>query len=143
MADLKQLKIQFLEYLEIEKNRSPKTTENYDHYLNRFFDFAKVSQPAQITEELIRKFRLHLNRLPNCQGSTLTIGTLKKVTQNYHMIAVRAYLKYLAKREIESVSAEKIELGKQEGRQVEFLEAKEVERLLSSPDGSSLSDLRD
>ncbi|OGN13668.1 MAG: hypothetical protein A3C71_00515 [Candidatus Yanofskybacteria bacterium RIFCSPHIGHO2_02_FULL_43_15c] len=143
MPDLKQLKIQFLEYLEIEKNRSPKTTENYDHYLNRFFDFAKVSQPAQITEELIRKFRLHLNRLPNCQGSTLTIGTLKKVTQNYHIIALRAFLKYLAKREIESVSAEKIELGKQEGRQVEFLEAKEVERLLNSPEGTGLADLRD
>src|SRR3989338_4582301 len=103
--DLKQLKTQFLEYLEIEKNRSPKTTENYDHYLHRFFDFAKVSQPQQITEELIRKFRLHLNRLTDFQGSTL-----KKVTQNYHIIALRAFLKYLAKREIKSVSAEKIEL---------------------------------
>ncbi len=138
MADLKQLKTQFLEYLEIEKNRSPKTTENYDHYLRRFFDFAKVSQPQQITEELIRKFRLHLNRLSDFQGRAL-----KKVTQNYHVIALRAFLKYLAKREIKSVSAEKIELGKQEGRQVEFLETKEVERLLNSPEGSGLTDLRD
>jgi len=138
MADLKQLKTQFLEYLEIEKNRSPKTTQNYHHYLARFFNFAKISQPEQISEDLIRKFRIHLNRLTDFQGSTL-----KKITQNYHIIALRAFLKYLAKREIKSVSAEKIELGKQEGRQVEFLEAKEVERLLNSPDGSSLSDLRD
>ena len=138
MPDLKQLKTQFLEYLEIEKNRSPKTTQNYDHYLRRFFDFAKVSQPTHITEELIRKFRLHLNRLTDLQGSPL-----KKITQNYHIIALRAFLKYLAKREIKSVSAEKIELGKQEGRQVEFLEAKEVERLLNSPESTGLADLRD
>lgn len=138
MADLKQLKTQFLEYLEIEKNRSPKTTENYDHYLRRFFDFAKVSQPQQITEEIIRKFRLHLNRLTDLQGSLL-----KKVTQNYHIIALRAFLKYLAKREIKSVSAEKVELGKQEERQIDFLETNELERLLNSPEGQNLSDLRD
>lgn len=136
--DLKQLKTQFLEYLEIEKNRSPKTTQNYDHYLRRFFDFAKISQPQQISEELIRKFRIYLNRLTAQDGEPL-----KKVTQNYHIIALRAFLKYLAKREIKSVSAEKIELGKQEGRQVEFLEAKEVERLLNSPEGTGLTDLRD
>lgn len=142
MPDLKQLKTQFLEYLEIEKNRSPKTTQNYDHYLRRFFDFAsangRITQPQQITEEIIRKFRLYLNRLTDQQGSPL-----KKVTQNYHIIALRAFLKYLAKREIKSVSAEKIELGKQEGRQVEFLDAKEVERLLNSPEGTGLTDLRD
>src|SRR3989344_2290550 len=138
MPDLKQLKTQFLEYLEIEKNRSPKTTENYDHYLRRFFDFAKVAQPQQITEELIRKFRLHLNRLTAQDGEPL-----KKVTQNYHIIALRAFLKYLAKREIKSVSPEKVELGKQEERQIDFLETNELERLLNSPEGSDLTNLRD
>src|SRR3990167_3979518 len=138
MADLKQLKTQFLEYLEIEKNRSPKTTENYHHYLKRFFNFAQVSQPQQITEELIRKFRLHLNRL-TAQGG----NPLKKVTQNYHIIALRSFLKYLAKRDIKSVSAEKVELGKQEEREVTFLETDELERLLKSPKGDSLDVLRD
>lgn len=143
MLDLKQLKTQFLEYLEIEKNRSPKTTQNYDHYLRRFFDFAKVSQPQQITEELIRKFRLHLNRLTSWQGQPLPESALKKVTQNYHIIALRSFLKYLAKREIKSVSAEKIELGKQEEREIDFLESAELERLLNSPEGADLSNLRD
>ncbi|MDP3731333.1 MAG: tyrosine-type recombinase/integrase [bacterium] len=138
MADLKQLKTQFLEYLEIEKNRSPKTTENYHHYLKRFFDFAQVSQPQQITEEVIRKFRLHLNRSTNAHGKPL-----KKITQNYHIIALRAFLKYLAKREIKTVSAEKVELGKQEERQIDFLETNELERLLNSPGGSDLTNLRD
>ncbi len=136
--DLKQLKTQFLEYLEIEKNRSPKTTENYHHYLHRFFDFAKISQPQQITEEIIRKFRLHLNRLTDQHGLSL-----KKITQNYHIIALRAFLKYLAKREIKTVSAEKVELGKQEERQIDFLETSELERLLNSPEGQNLANLRD
>lgn len=138
MSDLKQLKTQFLEYMEIEKNRSARTTQNYDHYLRRFFDFAKISQPEQITEELIRKYRLYLNRLTDLQGSPL-----KKVTQNYHIIALRAFLKYLAKREIKSVSAEKVELGKQEERQIDFLKTNELERLFNSPQGQGLADLRD
>lgn len=147
MADLRQLKTQFLEYLEIEKNRSPKTTENYDHYLRRFFDFAsagwQITQPSQITEELIRKFRLHLNRLTSRQGRSLSGSTLKKITQNYHIIALRAFLKYLAKREIKTVSAEKVELGRQEEKQIDFLETAELERLLNSPQGQDLPNLRD
>lgn len=136
--DLKQLKTQFLEYLEIEKNRSAKTVENYDHYLIRFLSFARISRPEQITEELIRKYRLHLNRLTDQLGRPL-----KKVTQNYHVIALRAFLKYLAKRDIKAVSAEKIELGKQEERQVTFLEPHELERFLIAPRGTAISNLRD
>jgi site-specific recombinase XerD len=135
---IKELKSQFLEYLEIEKNRSPKTIENYNHYLTRFINFTEASSPGDITEETIRKYRLRLNRLTDERGKSL-----KKVTQNYHVIALRSFLKYLAKRDIKAVSAEKIELGKQEEREVVFLEPSELERFLRAPQGASLSDLRD
>ena len=138
MADLKQLKTQFLEYLEIEKNRSAKTVENYNHYLNRFFEFAKVTNPKDITEDTIRKFRLHLNRLTDTHGQPL-----KKITQNYHVIAIRSFLKYLAKIDIKTVAPEKIELGKQEEREVTFLEPAELDRFLKSPEGTNISALRD
>lgn len=135
---IKDLKTQFLEYLEIEKNRSAKTVENYNHYLVRFINFAKISRAEDIQEELIRKYRLYLNRL-----SDINSKPLKKVTQNYHVIALRAFLKYLAKRDIKTVSAEKIELGKQEERQVTFLEPNELERFLRAPSGTAIADLRD
>ncbi|OGY61284.1 MAG: hypothetical protein A3H06_01015 [Candidatus Colwellbacteria bacterium RIFCSPLOWO2_12_FULL_44_13] len=136
--DIKTLKIQYLEYLEIEKNRSAKTLENYGRYLDRFFQFAKISSPSGITEDLVRQYRLHLNRLRDKDESNL-----KKVTQNYHIIALRNFLKYLAKRDIKSITAEKVELGKQEDREVTFLEADELERLLKSPEGNTLDVLRD
>jgi len=138
MANIKDLKNDFLEHLEIERNRSPKTVENYGHYLNRFLNFAKVNSPAQITEELIRKFRIHLNRLTDIHDNPL-----KKVTQNYHIIAIRAFLKYLSKREIKSVSPERIELGKQEDRHIDFLDENELSRILASPKENDISGLRD
>ncbi len=138
MADLKFLKAEFLEYLEIEKNRSQKTIENYDHYLSRFFEFAGVSTPEKLTEDSIRKFRIHLNRFTDEEGNTL-----KKVTQNYHIIALRSFLKYLAKRDIHTVAAEKVELAKQEEREVAFLETDELARLIHAPQGTALDALRD
>lgn len=136
--NIKDLKTQFLEYLEIEKNRSSKTVENYNHYLVRFINFAKISSSEEMSEELIRKYRLYLNRMADTSGKPL-----KKVTQNYHIIALRAFLKYLAKRDIKTISAEKVELGKQEERQVTFLEPNELERFMRAPEGTALSDLRD
>src|SRR3989344_2659633 len=138
MADVKRLKSDFLEYLEIEKNRSPKTIENYDHYLSRFLEFSKVGQPGDITDELVRSYRLHLNRVADAHGETL-----KRVTQNYHIIALRAFLKYLAKRDIKTVPAEKIELGRQEEREVTFLESTELKRFLDAPKGNTVASLRD
>jgi len=135
---LKELKSQFLEYLEIEKNRSPKTIENYNHYLTRFINFTKASSVGDMTEDVIRKYRLQLNRATDGRGKPL-----KKVTQNYHVIALRSFLKYLAKRDIKAVSAEKIELGRQEEREVVFLESSELERFLKAPSGTMLADLRD
>jgi len=131
-------KTQFFEYLEIEKNRSAKTIENYDRYLNRFFAFAKISSPGDLTEDLIRKYRLHLNRITDERGQTL-----KKITQNYYVIALRAFLKYLSKIGVESVHPEKIELAKQDQREVSFLDTKDLERFLEAPKGDDLRALRD
>lgn len=135
---LDELKIEFLEYLEIEKNRSQLTVRNYDHYLSRFFDWAKIEKPGQITSDLVRGFRIYLNRFEDEKGRKM-----KKVTQDYYIIALRGFLKYLAKRDIETLSSEKIELGKVKERDVEFLELDEVERLIKSAKGEKLESLRD
>jgi site-specific recombinase XerD len=119
---------QFLDYLEIEKNRSPRTRENYEFYLNRFVKFAGDSEPGGITADRIREYRLYLNRLTDEKGALL-----KKNTQNYHLIALRAFLKYLAKRDVKTLSPEKVELGKMPDRQVAFLEGDDLGRLLEAP----------
>lgn len=138
-SDIKTLKIQYLEHLEIEKNRSAKTLENYGRYLDRFLGFAKVASTNDITEDVIRSYRLHLNRLKDIDGNPL-----KKITQNYHIITLRNFLKYLAKRGVRCVPAEKVELGKQEDREVTFLEANELGRLVSATEGGDKLDaLRD
>ncbi|HEX8974529.1 MAG TPA: site-specific tyrosine recombinase/integron integrase [Patescibacteria group bacterium] len=134
----KELLTDFLEYLEIERNRSPKTIENYHHYLQRFLAWADVSRPEDITLDLVRKYRLHLNRLTDEKGHEL-----KKITQNYHIIAIRNFLKYLAKRDIKSLSAEKIEVGKNPSHEIEFLDSEELDRLLASADALDLKTLRD
>lgn len=104
------LKQQFLEYVEIEKGRAVKTIENYDHYLSRFIEQSKVKSPADITETAVREFRLWLNR--QSTGNNRASGlTLKKKTQNYYMIALRAFLKYLARQNIKTLSPEYIELA--------------------------------
>jgi site-specific recombinase XerD len=136
--NLKELKTQFLEYLEIERNRAGKTIENYDHYLSRFLEWAKVSQPEKITDNLVRNFRLYLNRLEDKNGKPL-----KKVTQNYYIIALRSFLKYLSKIDIKALAAEKVEIGKSPSREVAFLEAEEVERILEAAQGQSFKALRD
>src|SRR3989338_7016058 len=138
MMLIKQLKIQYLEYLEIEKGKSLKTLENYGRYLDRFLGYAKVKDINQLTEEIIRQYRLHLNRVRTADGQPL-----KRVTQNYHVIAIRNFLKYMAKIGVKTVAAERIELGKQEDREVTFLELDEVARLIDSPKGSNLDSLRD
>ncbi len=128
---------QYLEYLEVEKGRSRKTVENYQHYLKRFLAWAKVSRPPEIDGDLVRQYRLYLNRFGENNKP------LKKITQNYHVIALRNFLRYLARRDIKTLAAEKIELAKQSPREVEFLETEELERLLKSPQGDSLRPSRD
>lgn len=135
---LSKLLIDFLEYLELERSRSQKTTENYHHYLKRFLEWSKISRPDQITNELIHSYRLHLNRLADEKGNLL-----KRSTQNYHLIAIRSFLKYLAKRDIKSLASEKIEIGKNPSNEIEFLDGGEVERLLEIASNEDLKTLRD
>jgi site-specific recombinase XerD len=142
MASLKALKTQFLEHVEIEKGRSLRTVQNYDQWLSRFIKFIKTDSPASITDNTVREFRLWLNRLP--AGEQKHRGeTLSKRTQNYHLIALRAFLKYLARQDIKSLPAERIELAKVSARQLELITPDELRRLLASPAGASLQDLRD
>ncbi|PIP27399.1 MAG: hypothetical protein COX30_02100 [Candidatus Moranbacteria bacterium CG23_combo_of_CG06-09_8_20_14_all_39_10] len=136
--NIKDLKSQFLEYLEIEKNRSQKTAENYSHYLDRFLDWAKINEPKEITDDLVRSFRFYLSRFEDAKGNKL-----KKITQNYYIISIRSFLKYLAKRDIQSLQAEKVEIGKSSSKEIEFLEAEEVEMILEVASGSSFKALRD
>lgn len=131
-------KTDFLEYLEIEQNRSQKTIQNYDHYLTRLVDFAGDIKVSDIDPELIRKWRLWLNRL-----GTNTSDELGKATQNYHLIALRSFLKYCAKRDIPALPADKVELARTRRKQVTFLNEDELERLFAQPDLNKLAGLRD
>lgn len=139
---LPELQRQFLEYLEIERGRSVKTIENYDHYLTRFFEFAKVVDPGKITEEQVREFRLWLNRQPGTKQGR-RVEPMKRRTQNYYLIALRAFLKYLRKRGVESLSPERIELAKVPERSLDLISSAELKRLMNGPDLSKESGLRD
>ncbi|MDB5163793.1 MAG: hypothetical protein JWS12_411 [Candidatus Saccharibacteria bacterium] len=131
-------KTDFLEYLEIEQNRSQKTIRNYDHYLTRLLDFAGDIKVSEIDPELVRKWRLWLNRL-----GTNVSDELQKNTQNYHLIALRSFLKYCAKRDIPALTADKIELSKTVRKQVTFLNPEELVQLFAQPDINTLAGLRD
>lgn len=131
-------KTDFLEYLELEQNRSQKTIENYDHYLTRLIDFAGDIQVKDIDAELIRKWRLWLNRL-----GTNTSDELSKTTQNYHLIALRSFLKFCAKRDIPALAADKVELARTRRKQVTFLNEDELSRIFAQPDLNLTAGLRD
>ena len=129
----------FLEYLEVERNSSQLTIRNYDHYLKRFIDFADDIDPGEITYELVRKYRVFLARYIDEKTGL----PLKKVTQNYFVIALRAFLRYLAKHDIETLAAEKVELGDAEPRPIKVLDDEHLDRLLSAPEISKIDGLRD
>ena len=135
--NVEQLKRQFLEYIEIERGRSVKTIENYDHYLTRFFAQANIKNAGDITEEKVREFRLWLNRQDGVDGS------MKRRTQNYYLIALRAFLKFLRKREIECISPERIELAKLPERSLDLITSEELHRLLKAAEGTEEKSLRD
>ncbi|HVQ43628.1 MAG TPA: site-specific tyrosine recombinase/integron integrase [Candidatus Saccharimonadia bacterium] len=135
---LSELVNDFLEHLEIEQNRSQKTISNYDHYLQRLVEFADDCDIARLDAEMVRQWRLHLNRTKDITGHELT-----KTTQNYHLIALRSFLKYLAKRDIKALDSAKIELAKVTRPKVTFLETDEVDRLLAAIDTSNPVGLRD
>jgi len=137
VTELEKLKREFLEYTEIEKGRSLNTVRNYEHYLNRFFEFSKAKKASDITDSLLREYRLWLNRQPAVKD------TLKKRTQNYYLIALRAFLKYIAKRGVKVLSPEVIELAKVGERQIDLITSEELNRLLDAPDTATLRGLRD
>lgn len=150
MASLRKLKTEFLEYLEIEKGSALRTIENYEHYINRFVKFAKnkkIENAENITDNLIREFRLWLNRQPSGIKATkdkpVLVETLSKKTQNYYMIALRVFLRYLGKRDIQSLSADKIELAKIPERPIDLITPAELSRLLNAPEGNDVKTLRD
>lgn len=138
----------FLQYLELDKGRSKKTISSYRLSLNKFFNFARLDsikskrakqvEPQDITLDLIKRYRLHMNRAEENNNIEL-----KKITQNHHIIVLRSFLKYLAKNDIKTLPPEKIELAKIPDRQVNFLEAEEVEQLLNFNTGDNLRRLRD
>jgi len=139
---LKQLKQQFLEYIEIEKGRAFKTIENYDHQLGRFLEFLKSDNPEKITPDSVREYRLWLNRQPTGHNKAKS-ETLSKKTQNYYLIALRAFLKYLARQGIKSLQPEHIELAKVGERSLNLITPAELQRLLDSPKGNDIKNLRD
>jgi len=123
--------IDFLEYLEVDRGLSVLTLRNYGFFLKRFANFAEergITKPEAISKILVHQFRLHLNRLPS-RGPE----TMKKNTQNYHLIALRTFLKYLIKNDVKTLEPEKIELAKQLPRQVDFLEGGDLEKILEAP----------
>lgn len=128
----------FLEYMEIEQNRSIKTIENYHHYLLRLEEFSPNLKLSDINKELIRKWRIWLNRYVGVNGENLS-----KTTQNYHLIALRSFLKYLAQQDNSPMESDKIQLSRAYRKQVSFLNQDEVHRLLAQPDTSSPIGMRD
>lgn len=132
-----ELKSRFLEYVEIERGRSVKTVENYDRYLQRFFAHMKIVHPEDITEPKIREFRIWLNRQEG------TSGTMKKRTQNYYLIALRAFLKYVRRHGVQTVQPETIELAKLPDREIDMITETELDRLLKAPKGTDVATLRD
>lgn len=139
---LTELKREFLEYLEIEKGRSILTVRNYDHYLTRFLDYVKHNDPKKLTENEVREYRLWLNRQPGTKVGR-NVDTLKRKTQNYYLIALRAFLKYMRKKGIESLNPERIELAKVPERSLDLISPTELNRLMDSPDTNTLRGLRD
>ena len=138
-------KRQFLEYIEIERGRAVKTIENYDHYLTRYFSQMKIKKVGDISEQNVREFRLWLNRQKGSaqRSGNVGNGTMKRRTQNYYMIALRAFLKFLRKRDIAAISPEKIELAKLPERELDLITPAELARLMQAANGTEEKDLRD
>lgn len=147
-SDLENLKQEFLEYIEIERGRSVKTVENYDRYITRFFKSQNLRSVSDITERSIRDFRLWLNRQEakinlGGNGGGSQSGTIKKRTQNYYLIAIRSFLKFLIKRGHKTVAPDQIELAKVAERSLDLISIDELKRIIGGPDLKTLKGLRD
>jgi site-specific recombinase XerD len=139
MTEMESYIKEYLDHLEVEKNRSPKTVENYRRYLNTFAKMMGAKNLKDVNAENVRRFRLNLSRRPGEESEFL-----KKTTQSYYVIAIRNFLKYLIKNGIKtSILPEQIELPKIAQRQIEIMEYSDLERFLKGPSGDLLRDLRD
>ncbi len=138
VSELQRLITRFLEHLEVAQNKSIKTIENYHHYLQRFADFVEEKNPKDIELEDIHQYQLFLNRYLDARDRGLSVKT-----QNYHLIALRAFLKYLVKSDIPCLAPEKIDLKKTGERIVDWLTREEVERMFEAIDLSKRSGSRD
>lgn len=145
MTPIEKLLDEYLAYLEIERNRSVKTRDNYARCLRVFLQMTGAKTPGDITEEAVRNFRIALARKksPGRSGGAGGSEIIKKNTQAYYVIALRTFLKYLAKRDVKSLATDKIELPKIARRQIDIIEYRDMERLLAAPQGDSLRALRD
>lgn len=137
---LKTLKKRYLEYLEVEKNRSQNTVKNYKRYLERFLDWTDAEDTSDLDQEIIRQYQLHLKHKKTRDGEPLST-----TTRNYHLIALRGMLEYASKRDIEAIGPEKIELAQRDERDIEVLTPEELDRLLQAPteEKETLATLRD
>ncbi len=133
LINIQDLKRQFLEYVEIEKGRALNTVRNYEHYLDVFFEFGNITDVSQINENMLREFRLHLNRSKGVKVKGQSQGTMKKATQNYYLIALRSFLKYCRKRGITAMMPDVIELAKTGSRDIDPLSGDELRRFLEAP----------
>jgi len=140
-TNLQDLKRQFLEYMEIEKGRAKNTIANYDRYLTLFLEQTKITDPKDITNEKVREFRIWLNRRPGAKAYHLlgeqpgNGGSMTKKTQNYYLIALRIFLKFLTRRGITSLPADNIELAKINERSIDVVSMDELKRLMDAPNG--------
>lgn len=143
MSEILKLQREFLEYMEIERGASLKTVANYERYISRFFEYSKITSPKSISEDAIREFRLFLNRQPGVHVRGQASATMKKNTQNYYLIALRRFLKYLTKRGITALPPDRIELAKVKERSLDLISSDELNRLLKAPSGDEIKALRD
>jgi len=135
---MSELLLDYIEHLEVEGGRSAHTAENYTLYLERFIEFTNDITVGKITTEVIRKYRLWLNRYKNDNDDELST-----ITQSYHLIALRGFLGYLSKRNIPSLPPDRIELPKISRRQVTFLHYDEIEQILAQINIGTDTGLRD
>jgi len=140
---LKDHKKDFLEYLEIEKGRSLKTIENYNRYLDAFIEYSQISSPTDIDDDCVRGYRKWLNRKVVATKRDGSEEYMKKRTQNYYLIALRAFLRYLRRYDIESLPPERIELAKTPERFLDLISEDELNRIMEAPDESELKGARD
>lgn len=141
MVEIKQAILQFLEYLEIEKNSSKLTIRNYSHYLTIFQGWLqdkKIDNAEKITMDTIRDYRVYLSRRIDDKGSPLS-----RTTQSYYVISLRSFFKWMTKRDMKVLSPEKIELPKGESRSMKFLDYDQVKRLMQQPNLNEKSGMRD